>query len=162
MKRTSFVVSLVLLAGSVAIVAAGEKKVAAKGPDHTMFAPADIQWSDAPPVLPAGAKVAILEGDPSKPGFFVMRLRMPGGYKIMPHWHPISERLTILSGTLNLGMGDTFDETKGHAMPAGTYATMAPKVHHYAWTEGDTELQIATTGPWKLVYVNPKDDPSKK
>lgn len=162
MKRNLLILVIAAFVCSAGVLAAGEKKMAAKAADHTMFAPADIQWSDAPAVLPAGAKVAVLEGDPNQPGFFVMRLRAPGGYKIMPHWHPVTERLTVLSGTLNIGMGDTFDETKGHAMPAGTYATMAAKVHHYAWTEGDTEIQIATTGPWKLVYVNPADDPSKK
>jgi hypothetical protein len=164
MKRRSFVVSLVLLlACSVAVVAAGEKKSgAAKMPEHTMYAPVDIQWKDAPPILPAGAKVAVLDGDPSKPGYFAMRLKMPDGYKIMPHWHPNVERLTVISGEISIGMGDTFDESKGHAMPAGTYATMQPKVHHFAWTKGETEIQITTIGPWKLVYVNPKDDPSKK
>ena len=105
--------------------------------------------------------MAVLEGDPSKPGYFAMRLKTPDGYKIMPHWHPNVERITVISGTLNMGLGDTFDESKGHAMTAGTYGTMQPKARHYAWTTGDTELQITTLGPWKLVYVNPADDPSK-
>ena len=110
---------------------------------------------------PPGAKVAVLEGDPSKPGYFAMRLKTPDGYKIMPHWHPNVERITVISGTLHMGRGDTFTETGAHAMTAGSYGTMQPRVHHYAWTEGETELQITTLGPWKLVYVNPADDPSK-
>lgn len=138
------------------------KAASAKPEAHAMYTPADIKWSDAPPVLPAGAKLAVLEGDPGKPGFFAMRLKMPGGYKIMPHWHPNVERLTVISGTISIGMGDSFDESKGHAMPPGTYATMRPKVHHFAWTKGETEIQLSTLGPWKLVYVNPADDPSKK
>jgi hypothetical protein len=152
------VASVLVLAGGVV---AAEKKGMAKMPEHTMYSPADIQWVDGPPILPPGAKMAVLEGDPSKPGYFAMRLKTPDGYKIMPHWHPNVERITVISGTLNMGLGDTFDESKGHAMTAGTYGTMQPKVHHYAWTTGETELQITTLGPWKLVYLNPADDPSK-
>ena len=90
-----------------------------------------------------------------------MRLKFPDGYKIMPHWHPNVERVTVISGTIGIGTGDTFDPSKGHEMSAGTYASMQPKVHHFAWTKGETEIQLTTIGPWKLVYVNPKDDPSK-
>lgn len=163
MRKTSLYVSLlVLLAASVAVGVAAEKQMAAsKLPDHQMYAPADIQWKDAPPILPAGAKAAVLDGDPGKPGYFAMRLKMPDGYRIMPHWHPNVERVTVVSGTLNLGFGDSFDQSKGHAMPAGTYGMMQPNVHHFAWTTGETEIQITTLGPWKLVYVNPNDDPSR-
>jgi anti-sigma factor ChrR (cupin superfamily) len=161
-KKVAFYSALALVAATFVFAADEKKKVPAAAAAHTMYAPADIQWMDAPPVLPPGAKAAVLEGDPSKPGYFAMRLKAPDGYKIPPHWHPNVERLTVISGTLHIGVGDTFDESKGHAMPAGTYATMRPKVHHFAWTEGDTELQLTTLGPWKLVYVNPKDDPSKK
>jgi Domain of unknown function (DUF4437) len=158
-KTFSLFAALTFVAAALAL-AADQKKTAAT-PGHKMYAPADIQWTDAPPVLPAGAKAAVLEGDPSKAGYFAMRLKFPGGYKIMPHWHPNFERITVISGALNLGLGDAFDESKGHALVVGTYATMQPKVHHFAWTTGDTEVQITTIGPWKLVYVNPKDDPSK-
>jgi hypothetical protein len=163
MKRTLWILAFLGFICSASVLTADEKKTAtAKMPDHTMFAPADIQWTDAPSVLPAGAKAAVLDGDPSKPGYFAMRLKVPDGYKIMPHWHPNVERITVISGTLNMGLGDTFDESKGHAMSAGTYGAIQPKVHHFAWTTGETEIQITTLGPWKLVYVNPKDDPSKK
>jgi hypothetical protein len=162
MKKGFWVALAGVLILSAGFVAAAEKKTGmAKMPEHQMYTPADIKWVDAPPVLPAGAKVAVLEGDPSKPGYFAMRLKMPDGYKIMPHWHPNVERLTVISGAINIGTGDTFDESKGHEMTAGTYATMQPKVHHFAWTKGETEIQLTTIGPWKLVYVNPKDDPSK-
>jgi hypothetical protein len=153
------VASVLVLAGGLI---AAEKKGKAKMPEHTMYAPADIQWVDAPPIFPPGAKMAVLDGDAGKPGYFALRLKMPDGYKIMPHWHPNVERITVISGTVNMGLGDTFDQSKGHAMTAGTYGTIQPKVHHYAWTTGETELQITTLGPWKLVYVNPADDPSKK
>jgi len=161
-KTFSLFAVLALVVAAGALAADAKKTTRTAAPAHTMYAPADIKWMDAPAVLPAGAKAAVLEGDPSKPGYFAMRLSAPDGYKIPPHWHPNVERVTVISGTLHIGLGDTFDETKGHAMPAGTYATMQPKVHHFAWTEGDTVIQLTTLGPWKLVYVNPKDDPSKK
>ena len=162
MKKALWVAFAGVLILSAGFVAAAEKKTgSAKMPEHQMYTPADIKWVDAPPVLPPGAKAAVLDGDPSKPGYFAMRLKMPDGYKIMPHWHPNVERITVISGTVNLGTGDTFDESKTHAMSAGTYSTMQPKMHHFGWMKGETEIQITTIGPWKLVYVNPKDDPSK-
>ena len=88
--------------------------------DHAVVTPDDIKWVDAPPSLPPGAKVAILEGDPTKEGHFVMRAKMPDGYKIMPHTHPKDERVTVLSGTLYLGMGEKFDEKSAKGMPAGS------------------------------------------
>lgn len=160
-KKVALLSALALLAAITAF-AADQKKTTAAPATHTMYAPADIQWTDAPAILPSGAKAAVLEGDPAKPGYFAMRLKVPDGYKIMPHWHPNVERVTVISGTLNMGLGDTFDESKGHAMTPGTYGSIQPKVHHYAWATGETEIQITTLGPWKLVYVNPKDDPSKK
>lgn len=172
MKKILWLAPLLILVSSIASAPAEETKKGtgkmpakasvAKMPEHQVFTPPDIQWKDAPPILPAGAKTAVLEGDPNKGGYFAMRLKTPDGYKIMPHWHPNVERVTVVSGTLFIGEGDTFDESKGHAMPAGTYSTMRPHVHHFGWTKGETELQITTIGPWKLVYLNPADDPSKK
>ena len=161
MRKKFALLSTLALVVSTLAFAADQKKTAAAAPAHTMYAPADIKWTDAPPILPAGAKAAVLEGDPSKGGYFAMRLKVPDGYKIMPHWHPNVERVTVISGTAYIGEGDKFDESKGHEMPAGTYSTMRPHMHHFAWTKGETELQITTLGPWKLVYVDPKDDPSK-
>ncbi len=165
MKKRHLPISLLVVAiGAAGFLSADEAKTteAKKKAAHVMFTPGDIQWVDAPPTIPPGAKMALLEGDPSKAGYFAMRLKFPSGYKLMPHWHPNVERVTVISGTLHMGIGDTFSETGAHAMTAGTYGSMPPKVNHYAWAEGETEVQITTLGPWKLVYVNPADDPSKK
>jgi quercetin dioxygenase-like cupin family protein len=129
-------------------------------PQH-MYAPNQIKWEPGPPSLLPGAEMAVLEGDPGKPGFFAMRLRFPDGYRVMPHWHPKQERVTILSGTLNLGMGDTYDASKTHALTAGSYSTMPAGMRHFANAKGVTELQLATNGPWGIHYVNRADDPRK-
>jgi hypothetical protein len=106
-----------------------------------------------------GAKMAILEGDPSKEGLFTMRLKLPDGYRVFPHWHPKTERLTIISGTVNLGAGDRFDPKATQALAAGTYSSMPPKMTHFAWMKGETILQLSSIGPWEIIYVNPSDDP---
>src|ERR1700733_9340200 len=103
-----------------------------------IYPPSKIQWQDGPPSLPTGAKIAILEGDPDKPGPFVFRVKVPDGYRIPPHTHPKPERVTVISGTFHIGMGDKFDAGKGKAMPAGTYGTWPAKMHHFVWVKGET------------------------
>ena len=153
--------ALVPLVFVTAVLAADSKKTTSMAPTHLVVTPEAMQWVDVPPVLPPGAKMTVLEGDPSKKGFFVIRAKMPDGYRIAPHWHPTRERITVISGTLHLAMGDTFDTSKGDAMAAGSFGYMNARMHHYAWTEGPTEIQVAAQGPFQLNYVNPKDDPSK-
>jgi quercetin dioxygenase-like cupin family protein len=121
-----------------------------------------LKWLDGPPSLPPGAKIAVLEGDPAKEGPFVFRVKVPDGYKIPPHTHPKPERVTIISGTFNIGMGEKFDADKGEVMPAGTYGTWPAGMKHYVWTKGETVIQFHGEGPWKIEYVNPDDDPRKK
>lgn len=135
---------------------------AASSTQHGMFRPDQISWKPGPPSLPPGAKFAVLEGDPSKAGYFAMRIVFPDGYRIPPHWHPGIERLTIMSGTFRLGMGEKFDPAVAESLPAGTYTFMPPGMRHYAWAEGETTVQLATQGPWGVTYVNPADDPRAK
>jgi len=123
--------------------------------------PANIQWKPAES-LPPGAMVAILDGDPSKEGFFTMRLKMPDGYKVPPHWHTRQERVTVLQGTLNLAHGGDFDPKETKALTAGTYSSMPPKMTHFAFMTGETILQLSTMGPWTITYVHPEDDPRMK
>ena len=120
----------------------------------------DIKWMDAPPVLPAGAKLAVLGGNPMGTGYYTVRLQMPDGYKIMPHWHPTAEAVTVISGEFDANMGDKFDETGAHSLPAGSFALMPAHMHHFAFTKGETTVQISGMAPFKLVYVNAADDPS--
>jgi quercetin dioxygenase-like cupin family protein len=128
--------------------------------DKMIYTPNDIVWNDAPPPFPAGTKITVLEGDPSKDGFFTIRVKLLAGFKIPPHWHPATEHVTVVSGVFNLGFGDKFDQSKGTAMPAGSIAIMPAKHHHYAWANEETIIQLHGVGPWQLYYVNPEDDPA--
>lgn len=120
-----------------------------------------IEWQEGPASIPPGAKLAVLEGNPLKEGPFVMRLWLPDGYRIPPHRHSKPERVTVISGTFNIGMGDKFDTSKGEVMPAGTFGTWAPGMKHYVWATGETVIQLHGTGPWSIEYVDPAADPRK-
>lgn len=122
----------------------------------------EVRWRAGPPSLPPGAEFAVLEGDPSKPGPVVFRVKVPDGYRIPPHIHPRPERVTVLAGTFRLGLGEKFDATKGEALPVGTYGTWPAGMKHYVWVEGETIVQFHGEGPWVIEYVNPDDDPRKK
>jgi quercetin dioxygenase-like cupin family protein len=118
-----------------------------------------LAWGPAPPVFPAGAKMAVLAGDPSQPGLFTVRLELPDGYRVAPHYHPSDEYLTVISGTFLLGMGDSLAPAKATALPAGGFGTVAATMHHYAIARGKTVVQVQAMGPFVLTYVRPSDDP---
>ena len=131
--------------------------------DHTVVSgSAAVKWGAAPPILPPGAKFAVIDGDPAAKGNVTVRMKLPAGYKIPPHWHPTDEHVTVLSGDLSIGMGDTLDESKGVKLTAGGYGVAPANMHHYAWTTGGTVIQVHMIGPFALTYVNPADDPSAK
>jgi anti-sigma factor ChrR (cupin superfamily) len=144
--------------------AAQEKKMQpqAKQPEHVMVTPTDLKWGDAPPALPPGAKVAVLEGDPTKPGPYTIRLKTPANYKIPAHWHTKAERVTIISGAFNIGMGDKLDPAKGNKLPAGSFFLIPAKMNHFAWGGEETIVQINGNGPFDIHYINPADDPRNK
>lgn len=122
-----------------------------------------IQWGAAPPFVPPGAQLSVLEGDPTAPtGDFTVRVKMPDGYRIAPHWHPHRENVTVLSGTFKVGMGDTFDTAKMGSFPAGSFAYLDPDMHHYATAEGEVVVQVHGSAPFQFNYINPDDDPSRK
>lgn len=117
--------------------------VAQAGHPQNAFLPGQIQWGPAPPFVSPGATFAVLEGDPTaSTGDFTIRLKMPAGYKIAPHWHPKRENVTVVSGTLKLGMGDTFDTSKMTDMPAGSFGYLDPDMHHYVMASGETIVQV--------------------
>jgi quercetin dioxygenase-like cupin family protein len=139
------------------------KASTASSPGKNAFTPDAIPYGPAPAFVPAGAQLAVLEGDPAAPnGDYTVRLKMPDGYRIAPHWHPHRENVTIISGTFKVGMGDRFDDTKMAAFPAGSFAYLDPDMHHYAMASGEVVVQIHGASPVQFNYINPDDDPSRK
>ncbi len=124
-----------------------------------LVTPDDVKWAPAPPALPAGSSVSVVQGDPQKSGPFTMRAKLPANYKVPPHFHPDTETVTVLSGTFHVSMGDTFDASKCKAMPAGSFLALPAKSPHFVFTKEETVIQINAAGPWTLTYVNPADDP---
>jgi quercetin dioxygenase-like cupin family protein len=155
MPRRSLLIAC-LLAG---ICAAGSAAQTESGQAHVMKTPSELAWGEAPPSLPPGAKAVMLEGDPTKEGYFAMRIRMPAGYRIPPHFHPTFERVTVIEGTFLLGMGDAFDEAAMQSWPVGSYLAMPAGMHHYALAKSECVVQLATLGPWGITYLDPADDP---
>jgi hypothetical protein len=130
-------------------------------PDSGIFKPDDLRWRRGPESLPRGAEYVLLEGDPSRPAPFTMRIKMPDGYRIPPHWHPVHERVTVISGSFHLGHGERFDAQATQALGAGSYFSLPPKSRHFAYAKGETIVQLNSIGPWEIHYVNPGDDPRK-
>jgi quercetin dioxygenase-like cupin family protein len=134
---------------------------AAAEADHVMINASDIKWGDAPPSLPAGAKAAVLFGDPNAQGPFGLRLKLPANYVIPPHTHPQDENVTVISGTLLMGMGDDV-KAKPMMVHEGGFARMKAGTHHFAKSEKEVILQLNSIGPWGINYINPADDPRNK
>ena len=155
--KTLSIIALLLIAASALVFG----QTTSSTPDHGFLSKEDLKWMDGPASLPTGAKVALMEGDPAKEGPFTIRLKLPDGYTIQPHWHPAVEHVTVISGTFNLGMGEKVDKSGGRVLSAGAFAFMPPGMRHFAWTTGETVIQLHGTGPWKINYVNPADDPRK-
>jgi quercetin dioxygenase-like cupin family protein len=122
--------------------------------------PADkVQWAPAPPFLPAGAQISVLEGNPSEKGPVTLRLKFPANYNIAAHWHSMAEAVTVVSGTFNIGMGDKLDRQASQALTAGGFVLLPANMRHFAWTAVPTVVQINLQGPFDIFYVNPADNP---
>ena len=172
MRRARTTLIVLVAAAAIAAGTAGAQtaqkakpaaKPAAAPPKHVMVAPSDVKWGPGPPSLPAGAQMAVLDGDPAMAGKpFVIRAKLPDGYRVPPHWHPADENVVVLSGSFSAGVGDKFDEGSMMALAPGGYAKMPKMMHHYAMAKGETVIQVHGTGPFAVTYVNPTDDPRKK
>ena len=162
MKRNSYLtlmLAVLLCTGGLAI-AVGAHPAAS---DKNAFIPDDIPYGPAPAFVAPGAQLAVLEGNPgASSGDYTIRLKMPAGYRIAPHWHPKRENVTVISGTFKVGMGDQFDESKMGIFPAGSFAYLDPDMHHYAMATGEVVVQVHGAAPLQFNYVNPSDDPSSK
>lgn len=154
--RATLAAAIVVLAPFVML------EVSAQGhAGHTMVTPGDLKWADVPS-LPPGAKIATIEGPMNEAKPFTIRLKFPANYAIPAHSHPATERVTVLSGTFNMGAGDKLDKKQTTALSASSVAIMQPGTNHFAWTNEETIVQLNGTGPWGITYVNAADDPRKK
>jgi hypothetical protein len=146
-----------LLCGALLAVAARPSSS-----EKNAFTPDSIAWGPAPAFVQPGAQLAVLEGNPlASTGDYTVRLKMPNGYRIAPHWHPKRENVTVIAGTFKVGMGDNFDDTKMLSFPAGSFAYLDPDMHHYAMASGEVVVQIHGVSPVQFNYINPNDDPSR-
>ena len=164
MKRTLWL-TLALLAVLLTIGRPSIFVLAAAPPsaEKNAFTPDSVPFGPAPPFVAPGAQLAVLEGNPmASSGDYTVRLKMPAGYRIAPHWHPKRENVTVISGTFKVGMGDRFDESSMLTFPAGSFAYLDPDMHHYAMAADEVIVQIHGTAPVQFNYVNPDDDPSHK
>ena len=154
MKRFLILAALIAAVGSVS--AQDGMKVIRVTPDA-------ITWKDNP-AIPKGGQVAILQGDPTKPGdVVVQRVKFPANYKVPPHTHPYAENVTVISGRVGLGMGEKFDPKESDMVTSGSFFSQPAKHAHYVWTGSDGAIvQVQFTGPGGIDYINPADDPRKK
>jgi quercetin dioxygenase-like cupin family protein len=112
-----------------------------KGASHSVITPDAVKWGPAPPFMPPGSQLAIMRGDPTKSGLFIIRGKLPDGYTIPPHWHSTDENVTVLSGVFNVGMGDKLDKSKGQALAAGGFFAAPPHMTSGA-PQADVRLPI--------------------
>ena len=166
MKRHFIGISMTVLALVCLVFGQSDKTAHSQmgaGGSHIMMTANDVKWGPGPPALPPGVQMALLEGDPTKAGSsYVIRAKMPDGYKIQPHWHPVTENVTVLEGSLYLGIGEKFDQSAGRELTPGAFASMTKGTRHFAWTKGETVIQVHGVGPFEVIYLNPADDPRKK
>jgi quercetin dioxygenase-like cupin family protein len=149
------------LATAVALIVGSHGILFAQTPTHVIQNPAEAQWGPAPPLLPAGAQIAVIAGDPTKAVAYAVRLKFPADYAIPAHSHPTDEHVVVVSGSLTFGMGDKL--TKGNAnktLTPGGFALMPAQMNHFAYTANqETTIILFGQGPVEFKYVNPADDP---
>lgn len=141
---------------------AAEAQPAARARGAAPAAAAERHWTPGPPALPPGVQMAVLRGDPNKPGPYTVELSMPDGYRIPPHSHPRAERIVVRTGALLIGMGDTADMAKARRWNAGAEGGVSANMHHYSQAQGATVIAVSGIGPFAITYVHPTDDPRRQ
>lgn len=157
MNATNRIARLPLFAAVLLVASAGvlcAQPPATGLPPGTIQAPgSSLDWREAPPSLPPGTKIVVLEGNPQREGFFTIRLHVPAGTLLPPHWHPRDERVTVLSGEVRVGFGDTVDEARTTAFGPGSFYLNPPMSHHFVLFTEESVVQITGVGPWELHMV---------
>ena len=157
MKRT---IAVIMTGTCVTVIATAA--LWAQAHNHVIQSPTEVKWGPAPPMLPAGAEIAVVSGDPGKPAPYVVRLKFPANYDIPAHSHPTDENVSVVSGALFVGMGDKLDHAAGKSLSPGGFGLLPAGMNHYAFTRAATTILLFGQGPVEFKYVNPKDDPRNK
>jgi quercetin dioxygenase-like cupin family protein len=124
--------------------------------------PEDIDWKPFP-AFPPSVRLAVVVGEPSQPGPYVIRVKMPSGVKLMPHKHPEDRIYTVMSGVFYIGPGEQFDGDAVQAYPPGSVVVLPGNTSHFHWAKsGEYVTQVSAIGPLGLEYVDAKDDPRNK
>jgi quercetin dioxygenase-like cupin family protein len=123
--------------------------------------PEQIDWQPFP-AFPPQARLAVMVGHPSDPGPYVIRVKAPGGTKLMPHKHPEDRIYTVMSGVFYIGIGEEFDGDKVMAFPPGSVIILPGNTPHFHWAKsGEYVTQVTAIGPLGLEYLDPHDDPRR-
>jgi quercetin dioxygenase-like cupin family protein len=150
----------IMIAGALSCASVGP--VNAQNSHHVVASTKDAQWGPAPAMLPPGAEIAVLAGDPTQPVPYSIRLKFPARYAIPAHSHPTDENVVVVSGALTFGMGDKIarNADQNKTLTTGGFALMPAGMNHYAFTsEHETTIVLYGQGPVEFKYVNPADDP---
>jgi len=144
-----------------AIIMGGSFALQAQSHAHVLQTLQEAQWGPAPPMLPPGAQIAVLSGDPTKAGSYAVRLKFPANYQIPAHSHPTDENVVVVSGAFTIGAGDKLVKASTNkTLGVGGYALAAANMNHFAYTsQQETTIVLFGTGPVEFKYVNPNDDP---
>ena len=129
---------------------------------HVYVTSSTLKWGPAPNSLPPGAQAAVIDGDPTKPGMFVMRLKAPDGFTVPPHWHPTDENIVVLQGMMRIGMGEKIDQKSALELPVGAFMKLPREMRHYAIAKGETVIQLHGMGPFEITYVDKAADPRSR
>jgi len=134
-------------------------------PDQSVFRsvlPEEIDWKSFP-AFPPSARLAVVVGQPSEPGPYCIRVKVPAGVKLMPHRHPEDRIYTIISGVFYIGLGDQFDADKLKAYPPGSVIVLPGDTPHFHWAKsGEYVSQVTGIGPLGLEYLDPHHDPRRQ
>ncbi|MGE5360092.1 MAG: cupin domain-containing protein [Bacteroidales bacterium] len=167
MKRVAIAAACVTLLVTAALAqqpagTSGSMSGSMSSSGGVMVPASEAKWMPAPPSLPAGAQIAVLEGDPSQSGPFTLQVKMPDGYQVKPHTHPTDERQTVVQGTLMMGMGEKWSDGEMKSLDAGSFVMLPARHAHYVQAKGTAILQVEAIGPYDMTYINASDDPRKK
>lgn len=161
MRRTMLIAVGAMAALPMALTGSVTGQGSTPAPGHTMANDTEIVWKENRGLNP-GARIAVVSGNPASTGPFTIRLYLPAGYKVAPHWHPTDEFVTVLSGTFAMGMGEVYDESRLKDLAAGGFAAMPAEMRHFGLAKATSVVQVHGMGPFASNYVNPADDPRQR